>query len=185
MHRDVHSPGNVNRQFWLQLDTLVAANEITLDRPKHASHPHHPQCLYPLNYGYLTNTTAGDRECVDVWLGDGSNRSVVGVVCTVDLLKNVEVKLLLDCSPGEIALVQEFFSTLRMGHAVVLRSAGAPRDAEAVTIASACLFEPLEVSWSPNMVDAFHEDSTQFNLRFNLRGAFASGPRVASSPRRV
>jgi inorganic pyrophosphatase len=111
-------------QFWTQIDTLVRTTRIFVDRPRNTAHPKYPQHTYPLDYGYLEGTSSGDGDGIDVWLGAGAgvDRSVVGVICTVDMLKrDMEVKLLIGCSHDETALVQEFFTGLKMGHQLVLR----------------------------------------------------------------
>ena len=108
--------------FWGDLDRLVHQHRVVVDRAANSAHPASPQHIYPLDYGYLEGTRSGDGEGVDVWVGTMPAREVVGVVCTVDGLKcEVEVKLLLGCSPAEIATVQVFFSQLQMGCRIWLR----------------------------------------------------------------
>ncbi len=108
--------------FWTQADTLLRTSRITVDRPRNSAHPKYPEHIYPLDYGYLEGTTSGDGEGIDVWLGSGGTRSVVGVICTVDMLKrDMEIKLLVGCSRDEIALVRDFFTSLEMGQQLVLR----------------------------------------------------------------
>lgn len=34
--------------------------EVTIDRPLGSRHPHHPDIVYPVNYGYLLNTVSED-----------------------------------------------------------------------------------------------------------------------------
>ena len=88
--------------FWQRLDQLVAASEIVIDRPRGTAHPRYPELIYPVDYGYLAQMRAMDGGGLDVWVGSLPDRSVTGVVCTVDLEKrDVELKLLLGCSPAE------------------------------------------------------------------------------------
>jgi inorganic pyrophosphatase len=109
--------------FWRDLDALVERHRIVVDRPATSLHPTSPRAVYPLDYGYLDGTRSGDGEGVDVWIGSLAERRVVGVACAVDGLKGqVEVKLLLGCSPSEIGSIQAFFSQqLQMGCRVWLR----------------------------------------------------------------
>jgi inorganic pyrophosphatase len=109
--------------FWGDLDALVERHRIVVDRPATSAHPTSPQAIYPLDYGYLDGTRSGDGEGVDVWIGTLADRRVVGVLCAIDGLKGeVEVKLLLGCSPSEIGSIQAFFSQqLGMGCRVWLR----------------------------------------------------------------
>jgi len=108
--------------FWTQVDELVRTRRVVVDRPRNTAHPKYPQHIYPLDYGYLEGTSSGDGDGIDVWVGAGSDRSVVGLICTIDLLKrDMEVKLLIGCLQDEIGGVQDFFTSLAMGHQLVLR----------------------------------------------------------------
>ena len=108
--------------FWTWIDQLIAASRVVIDRPKGSEHPRIPGSIYPLDYGYLDGTTSSDGEGIDVWVGSQSGLGLVGVICTVDLPKReIEAKLLIDCSDAEIETVQSFFTAMQMGHAVVIR----------------------------------------------------------------
>ena len=90
--------------FWRKLDRLVAANKLVVDRPKGSSHPRYPALLYPLDYGYLDGTRSADGEGIDVWVGSLPDRTVTGVICSVDVLtQEAEIKLLLGCTAIESA----------------------------------------------------------------------------------
>ena len=96
-------------EFWQALKQLVPRARVVIDRPKGSSHPRYPEIVYPLDYGYLDGTTAVDGGGVDVWRGSLCDKSIVGALCTVDLFKNdVEVKILLGCTPDEIATIRDF-----------------------------------------------------------------------------
>ena len=41
---------------------------ITVDRPMGSFHPEHPDLFYPVNYGYIPGTVAGDGEEEDVYI---------------------------------------------------------------------------------------------------------------------
>ena len=108
--------------FWAYIDELGAKSPVIIDRPKTTPHPKYSQYIYPLDYGYLEGTTSGDGDGIDVWVGSLPDPTIVGLICTVDLWKReIEVKLLMGCSPAEIVTVQEFFTTLKMGHTLLLR----------------------------------------------------------------
>lgn len=88
--------------FWQALDTLVAASKLVLDRPRGTAHPRYTEFTYPYDYGYLAGTRSGDGHGIDVWVGSLPERTITGVVATVDLLKrDVEIKLLLGCTSAE------------------------------------------------------------------------------------
>ena len=110
--------------FWTQIEQLLAGSRVVIDRPKGSEHPRVPGCIYPLDYGYLDGTTSSDGEGIDVWVGSRSGGELVGVICTVDLPKReIEAKLLIDCSDREIEIVQSFFTGLHMGNTVIVRPA--------------------------------------------------------------
>lgn len=87
--------------FWIALDRLVSESKIIIDRPKGSRHPKYPNCVYPLDYGYLENTSSMDGGGIDVWKGTDGER-VDAVICTVDSLKrDSEIKILIGCGEEE------------------------------------------------------------------------------------
>jgi len=95
--------------FWTRFDRLIAASEIVIDRPGGTAHPRYSEVIYPLDYGYLKCTSGGDGNEIDVWRGSLTVSQLVGVVCTVDTLKNdSEVKLLVGCTNEEIETINKF-----------------------------------------------------------------------------
>ncbi len=100
-----------DQAFWLKLDRLVAGRRLVIDRPRGSPHPRYPAALYPLDYGYLAETRAGDGQGVDVWLGSLPDRRVTAVAACVDLAKgDVEMKILVACTPDEAGLIVRFHS---------------------------------------------------------------------------
>ncbi len=95
-------------KFWLALDILVEHSEMVIDRPKGSAHPRFPHMIYPVDYGYLSDTRSMDGEGIDVWVGTDSLQKVDAIVCTVDLMKrDSEIKLLIGCTEEEKQLVCE------------------------------------------------------------------------------
>ena len=95
--------------FWKRLDNLLSSNEIVIDRLKGSAHPKFPECIYPLNYGYLKGTSSIDGNEIDVWRGSMPDPLLVAIVCTVDSLKSdSEIKLLVGCTENEINIINEF-----------------------------------------------------------------------------
>ncbi|MCK1798982.1 inorganic pyrophosphatase [Streptomyces sp. XM4193] len=109
--------------FFDHLDGLVASAELVVDRPKGSRHPRVPEAVYPVDYGYLDGTTGGDGDGVDVFAGSTPQAGVVGVFVTADPIKrDVEVKILLGCSPAEIEQVQHLLNdVLEIGGLLVPR----------------------------------------------------------------
>ncbi len=110
-------------EFWARLDSLIASNVVIIDRPKGSQHPRYPDIIYPLDYGYLKNTTGGDGHEIDIWMGSMLVTKLVGIACTVDLLKcDAEVKLLIGCTPSEIKMVNHFHNNDYMSGFIIERS---------------------------------------------------------------
>ena len=96
--------------FWLALDKLVSESNIVIDRPKGSRHPKYPNCVYPVDYGYLENTTSMDGGGIDVYKGTSGN-NIDAIICTVDLLKkDSEIKILIGCSDEEKQVILEAHS---------------------------------------------------------------------------
>ena len=96
-------------EFWVALDHLVETSTIIVDRPGGSAHPRFPHCIYPLDYGYLENTSSMDGDGIDVWKGSDPARNLNALICTVDLMKgDSEIKLLIGCTEEEIQTVLEF-----------------------------------------------------------------------------
>ena len=109
--------------FWSQLDALVRTSELIIDRPKGSHHPRVSSIVYPLDYGYLSNTSGGDGNEVDVWRGSLPEACLDAVICTADLHKrDTEVKLLIGCSEEEKQIVFRFHKTNGMGVILVERT---------------------------------------------------------------
>ena len=106
------SLNNWNDQaFWNAIDTLVSSSKIIIDRPKGAHHPRFPSLVYPLDYGYLENTTSMDGHGIDVWQGSLKPATVTAIVCTIDLQKrDSEIKLLVGCTSNEIEIIYHFYN---------------------------------------------------------------------------
>ncbi|WP_206337316.1 inorganic pyrophosphatase [Streptomyces sp. Z26] len=109
--------------FFARLDGLVASAELVIDRPRDSRHPRVPEAVYPVDYGYLDGTTGGDGDGVDVFAGDASEAGVVGVFLTADPVKrDVEVKILLNCSAQEVEQVHRLLNgVLEIGGLLVPR----------------------------------------------------------------
>jgi len=114
--------------FWDKIDALVTNSRVVIDRPRGAPHPHYPELIYPLDYGYLEGTTAQDGGAIDVWCGSLSNGRPEGVILTVDLKKrDTELKLLLGCTEAEMETAAGFQNNGSMG-AFLIRRRDIPLD---------------------------------------------------------
>ena len=99
-----------NAAFWSALDKLVFESKIVIDRPKDSHHPKYPAFVYPVDYGYLENTSSMDGEGIDA------------IVCTVDLMKkDSEIKILIGCSEDEKQLVLDAHNNSEYMKGILIR----------------------------------------------------------------
>jgi inorganic pyrophosphatase len=99
--------------FWQTMIELLESGSIVLDRPKGKAHPRYPEMIYPLDYGYLENTSAADGGGIDVWIGSMSQKILTGILCTFDRLKrDAEIKLLIGCTREDVEAIQEFLGDM-------------------------------------------------------------------------
>jgi inorganic pyrophosphatase len=99
----------LDTHFWQGMMELLKTNAIILDRPKGSRHPRYPELIYPLDYGYIENTTASDGDGIDVWSGTLGNQTLTGILCTFDKIKrDAEIKLLIGCTADDVQLIQAF-----------------------------------------------------------------------------
>ena len=95
--------------FWTRLDALIASSKIVIDRPKDKPHPHWPEMIFPLDYGYLEGTTSMDGGGIDLWLGSAPHRNLTAIVCTIDIKKkDSEIKLIIGCTDKEVGIIEKF-----------------------------------------------------------------------------
>jgi inorganic pyrophosphatase len=102
--------------FWQCVSQLIVTNSLVIDRPRGSAHPRYPSVIYPLDYGYLENTTSSDGGGIDVWLGSLNTvmnknhvKTLTGILCTFDTLKrDAEIKLLVECSVEDIQVIRDF-----------------------------------------------------------------------------
>ncbi len=115
---------DTNHDFWQTLDKLVADSEIVIDRPRGSTHPHYPEFIYPLDYGYLKGTSAMDGGGIDVWLGTDSSRCIDSIICTIDLAKrDSEIKLLIGCTESEKVLAYRTHNETNIQKGILIRRA--------------------------------------------------------------
>jgi len=107
--------------FWSALDKLVSESTIAIDRSKGVKHPRF-DFIYPLDYGYLENTSSMDGSGIDIWHGSLSTDFCDALICTVDLMKNdSEIKLLLGCTEEEKEIVMRFHNDSQYMKGVMIR----------------------------------------------------------------
>ena len=108
---------------WHRWETAVCDHGITIDRRRGSLHPDHPSIIYPIDYGYVNDTLATDGDEIDLFCGTAST-GLVGTMITQDHRRgDAEFKLIYNCSPEEIYLVNGFinFDRSLMEGVLVLR----------------------------------------------------------------
>ena len=110
-----------NTAFWTAVDKLVSESSIIIDCPKGSRHPKYPALVYPVDYGYLENTTSMDGGGIDVLRGtDGE--CIDAIIVTVDLLKkDSEIKILMGCSEDEKRIVLETHNNSEYMKGILIR----------------------------------------------------------------
>lgn len=99
----------LDTSFWQEMTRLATSESIVIDRPKGKPHPRYAELIYPLDYGYVENTSAGDGDGIDVWMGSSDTRTLTGILCTFDTFKrDAEIKLLIACSEKDIQIIRNF-----------------------------------------------------------------------------
>jgi len=111
----------MNHAFWEALDSLVSQSEIVIDRPKGTAHPRYPNFIYPVDYGYLRDTSSMDGAGIDLWVGSGP-KQIDAIFCTVDLLKrDSEIKILIGCTEEEKQLIDQIHNETPYMKGILIR----------------------------------------------------------------
>jgi inorganic pyrophosphatase len=98
-----------NEKFWEAVDSLVNESKVVIDRPEGTHHPRFPSIIYPVDYGYLENTTSPDGSGIDIWRGTDPAGIINAIICTIDLMKkDSEIKLLIGCTHDEKQTILAF-----------------------------------------------------------------------------
>ena len=110
-----------NHAFWLALEKLVSESKIVIDRPKGSHHPKYSDYKYPLDYGYLENTSSMDGGGIDIWKGRNGDY-IDAIICTVDLCKkDSEIKILIGCSEEDKCIVVEAHNRSEFMKGILIR----------------------------------------------------------------
>ena len=95
---------------WGGWELLLSSKGIRIDRARGSRHPEHHSIIYPIDYGYVEGTLSTDGHEVDIFVGSAP-MGLVGTIISTDHRKgDTEFKLLFNCSPEEIYLVNGFIN---------------------------------------------------------------------------
>lgn len=110
-----------NAFFWQKLDTLFLSSKLVIDRPRHTAHYKYSNLIYPVDYGYLSDTTGSDQSPIDVFRGSVKTNQIQAIVVSADILKkDCEVKLLLGCNEEEEHEILQFLNQTEFQKAILI-----------------------------------------------------------------
>lgn len=111
-----------NALFWQKLDTIYLSSKLEIDRPKESVHYKYSNLVYPVDYGYLKDTTGSDMEPIDVFKGSLKSSQIQAALISADILKkDCEVKLIVGCDEEEIFNILVFLNQTEFQKAVLIR----------------------------------------------------------------
>ncbi len=111
-----------NALFWQKLDTLVLSSILKIDRPKGTSHFKYHNLIYPVDYGYLSDTLGTDAQPIDVYRGTMNSNFVGAIVISADILKkDCVAKLLIGCTEQEKEDIMSFLNQTEFQKAILIQ----------------------------------------------------------------
>lgn len=110
-----------NAFFWQKMDTIFLSSDLKIDRPKGSTHFKYPNLVYPVDYGFLSDTTGSDQSPIDVFKGSLSCYQVQAVAVSADILKkDCEVKVLVGCTEQEVKDILMFLNQTEFQKAILI-----------------------------------------------------------------
>jgi inorganic pyrophosphatase len=106
-----------NGYFWQKIDSLVLSTNIVISQPKDSHHPEYLNMVYPVDYGYLTDT-----DTIKVFKGSLKSTKVEAIMIVGDILKrDLEVKLLMGCDEEEEKRILQFINQTDYQKGILVR----------------------------------------------------------------
>ena len=99
-----------HRIAWERWEEAVAANGITIDRARGSRHPDHPTIIYPIDYGFVAGTIGTDDHEIDIFCGSAGTGLIGTMIATDHRKGDTEFKLIYNCTPAEIYMVNGFIN---------------------------------------------------------------------------
>lgn len=108
--------------FWQKLDTLLLSSALKIDRPKGSPHFKYANHIYPVDYGYLADTTGSDQSPIDVFKGSRNTSRIEAMAVSADILnRDCEAKLLIGCTEEEVNQIMQFLNETEFQKAILVR----------------------------------------------------------------
>jgi len=115
--------------YWDILDEFIKSNKVVIDRKKGTSHPRYENMIYPVDYGFITNTQSMDGNGIDIFIGEEKKKQINGIICIADRLKNdSEIKIIYGCSKNEIDIILDFLNHTDYMKAIFINNDNNPKD---------------------------------------------------------
>lgn len=111
-----------NAFFWQKLDTLYFSSSVVITQPAGSAHPTYINLVYPVDYGFLSDTLSQDDSGIAVYKGSLSDNQVNTIIVAADILKkDIEVKLLVGCSLAEEDAILRFVNQTDFQKTILIR----------------------------------------------------------------
>ena len=95
---------------------------MVLTQPAGSSHPTYINLVYPVDYGFLSDTLSQDDSGIAVYKGSLSDNQVNTIIIAADILKkDIEVKLLVGCSAAEEDAILRFVNQTDFQKTILIR----------------------------------------------------------------
>ena len=83
---------------------------------------HITNLIYPVDYGYLSDTLSQDELGIAIYKGKGLAYSVEAILVAADILKkDIEVKLLVGCNQEEVDFILRFVNQTEFQKTIIVR----------------------------------------------------------------
>lgn len=110
-----------NAFFWQKLDTLWYGSSFELTEKVGDAHPQYTHLVYPVAYGYLKDTTSASQG-IRAFRGSAKSKGIGAAIISTDILiKDVEVKLLIDCTEEEELTILSFLNQTEFQKTLIVR----------------------------------------------------------------
>ncbi len=110
-----------NAFFWQKIDTIFSSNRLIITKQKGESHSIYKNLKYPVEYGSLDDTLP-EESGISVFRGSNKAHAVDAVVIAADILKkDIEVKLLIGCTPEEEISILQFMNQTEFQKGILVR----------------------------------------------------------------
>ncbi len=110
-----------NAFFWQKIDTIFSSNKLVITKKKDECHSVYKNLRYPVDYGNLDDTLP-ENSGISVFTGSGKAAFVESIIVAADILKkDIEVKLLIGCTPEEELTILEFLNQTEFQKGILIR----------------------------------------------------------------